>query len=429
MNKRDLFVAAMNNDCCRITNWVISAFSLVNEKNETNVTPYLYKLFQTAVACYYWDSEKLVKITDAVPGQPIFSFTEKISLKAGELKNVFEDIETTYGNVLINCITLIYPFGSKIPFIKGRINANKLEEKILPLFTDVPADGVRDDKHIYPDEYLKFADAMSNMAAYSQLCVPAITEKTMTPPPGIIQLRDMLLEQNKDKLHDPAVIARIDAILVGKLKDWMKDDRGMGFLISDKSFSNVRRKLYLMGGAEAGMGDGTQVALIRKSLSEGWDLNDFSIINTASRAGSFSRGAQTELGGEATKWLFRASSNINVTVDDCGSTMGIERNSSPANRNRLLGFTLTPDSGGVKLTEENIDQYLGKNIKVRSPMYCRLGKTDYCKTCVGDKLANSPTGQSTAIAEYGSTFLTTFMKAMHNSTMSLAKMKVESSFF
>ena len=75
----------------------------------------------------------------------------------------------------------------------------------------------------------------------------------------------------------------------------------------------------------------------------------------------------------------------------------------------------------MKLTPDVIEKYMGKKIKVRSPMYCKLPHTDYCAICVGPRLAESPTGASSAIAEYGSTMLLMFMKAVHGKALTLAK--------
>ena len=58
---------------------------------------------------------------------------------------------------------------------------------------------------------------------------------------------------------------------------------------------------------------------------------------------------------------------------------------------------------------------------VSSPMYCKLDKTDYCKTCVGKKLADNPTGLSMAVSDYGSTMLYIYMSAVHGKQLKLAK--------
>ena len=439
------------------TAWVISAFSIIAEdSSEWMKDPYPYRIVQTPAGHLFVDpkdTSNLIEIEDAEPGKAPFYVRDKVTLKTGDVENLYssnfdlhpevpEEIITTYGNILFNYVAVIYPFGRKIPFLKGRITPSKMESLIVGRLRDnlKPEDPVPKAMPlvapIYVSEYLKFCDAMFSLSAYTQLWVPSYTPKAITAPPGVKELRTRLLEENKDRLHDPAVIAKIDAQLVDYLKNWMKDDPSMGFLIKDKSFANVRKKLYLMVGAEYGMDDARpEVELIDTSLSEGWNPEKFAALNNSSRSGSFSRSSLTELGGEATKWLMRASSNITVTIDDCGSNVGMEIIANKGEEGKLIGFTAIEyttadksESIQKKITAEDVGSYLGRKVYLRSPMYCHATKTDFCKVCVGDKLAISPTGLSTAISEYGSVFLTTMMKAMHSTNLVLKRMEKDSVF-
>jgi hypothetical protein len=447
MKKHDFFLRAMLAHEYKRTAWVISAFSVISEEPEDwKKDPYPYRIVQTAAGYFFVNPDNTSELTiidDAIIGKPLFYAREKVSLSAGDVENLFEDITTTYGNVLFNYIAVVYPFGNKIPFQTGRISPGKMESLIIDRLKDnlKPDDPVPKstpvNQPIYVSEYLKFSDAMFCLSAYTQLFVPSYTEKAITAPPGVKELRTRLLEENKDRLHDPAVIAKIDSQLVQYLKDWMKDDPAMGFLIKDKSFSNVRKKLYLMIGAEYGMDDARpEVELVETSLSEGWKAEKFAALNTSSRSGSFSRSSMTELGGEATKWLMRASSNITITMDDCKSSVGIEVLVNKGEESKLIGFTAVRaientdgESEQEKITADNVGSYLGHKVYIRSPMYCLAPKTDFCRTCVGDRLSISPTGLSTAISEYGSVFLTTMMKAMHSTALVLRRMDKDSIFF
>lgn len=427
MKRFDFFLAAVRAGEYRRTPWVISAFGMISEhplawQND----PIPYRIVQNKDGHFFVDPGNpkiLVKIEDAPAGEPIFKFKERVDLKTGQLENLNRGVNTTYGNALYNCICLIYPFGNKIEYQEGSIDTKKIEAMVVKRLKDTPKPGEpRDPQWIYCDEWRKCADATFALVAYSQLCVPAISKKSMTAPPGIIEYRTKLLEENKDRLHDPATIAAIDAALVQYLRDYLKGDSSMGFLITDKSFNVVRKKLFLMGGAEANMDDNIDVSLVTRSLSEGWDMKDLPVLNTASRSGSFNRGAQTELGGEAVKWLFRASSNLTITQKDCGSRMGNFFFAKPGEEHKLLGFTTIEGSDGQLIDESNVGQYMGKRTLLRSPMFCKLPKTDFCETCVGTRLSNSPTSLSIAVANFGNVFMALFMKAMHSNVLELAKM-------
>lgn len=432
MNKRDFFLAALRAGLANKRAWVISAFAITNEApDKWKQNPYQFRIVRTPTAVFFVnDIGELIKIDDAIANEPLFGRQEKIDLVPGDLINVNTNITTTYGNCLANAVLLIWPFGNKIPFISGRFNTSTIEELVLPRFADDPTPGVSGDdpKLIYVNEYLKFQDAGIYLTNFMQLFTPAGTPKTMTFHPDRFKLKEKLLEENKDRLHDPAVVALIEAELVKLDKQWLKGDRGEDFYIKAKSYNIVRKKLGGMYGAEPGLEEKVEVDLIKRSLSEGWDLTKFESMNNAQRAGSFNRGAQTELGGEAVKALLRASSNINVIPGDCGTQLGMPMNVDGDNYKKLIGRSVVTHEGPVMVNAEDAKNYVGRYVLVRSPQFCHSPLTDRCEVCVGKNLAANPDGASVAISNVGSTFLAIFMSAAHSKGTSVAKMDVKSAF-
>jgi hypothetical protein len=437
MKKRDVFLGAMKAEEFRRRAWVISAFSLVREgPDDWKKNAYPWRIVQTPTAHFVVNPEnttELIKIDDAKAGEAPFDLKERIKVSREEVPNCpdGDDTDTIYGNVLFNFTCVIWPFGRKIPFQLGRVSPRHMESLIIDRLTDNPKEGDPEPKTtqeaapIYVYEYIRFADAMFFMAGFTQLCVPAATEKSMQAAPGIEKLKEKLLEENKDRLHDPAVIAAIQQQLVAFDREYLKGDPSSDFLITGKAFNIVRSKQFGMHGAEVGLAEGVEVDLIKNSLSQGWDISKFPAMNNSLRAGSYNRGAQTMLGGESVKWLLRASSNIAVTADDCGSKLGNEVLVDGENYKRQIGFTLVTPQGPVMVTKEDAASYVGKKIIRRSPMFCKLTKTDYCKACVGKRLADNPTGLSSAIAEYGSEFLTIYMQAAHGKALVTKKLDLK----
>ena len=438
MHKLEFFSKAVKSNAFKNKGWMISAFSITNEnKDEWLKNPYVYRIVQTPAGAFFVDPDNtagpnpinLTPIEGFATGSPIFTAKDRIVLKAGDFVNLTEDIESTVGNVLFNCICLIQAFGNKIPFINKSVNLGEIEDYVASNLNDTPAAGaIREDKKLYVDEYIKFVDALFWMTNFTQLFVWGATEKVLTPPPGIVEFKNQLLEKYKGRLSDPTVLAEIDDQLIKFDSEYLKGDPGENFLLSAKSRKIVRKRKFLMYGGEAGLDDTTSIDPITTSLYEGWDLNKFPTMNNALRAGTYNRGAQTELGGESVKWLMRASSNIVVTTDDCGSLIGKPMDVTKDNSKKLIDFTVLID--GEKHFVENQEQaekYIGQSLMVRSPMYCKLDKTDYCKVCVGRKLGENPTGLSMTISEYGSAFLNLFMKAMHGKSLDTVKLNVKAS--
>lgn len=438
MKRLDYFLLAMKAELFRNRAWVFSAFAVVQEGPEAyKADPYPFRIVQTPTAVLYVspdDPTILIPLDDAKPGEAPFFIKERIQLKGnkneaeGDCPNLMEDIESNYGNLLANFIAVVYPFGRKIPYLQGRFGAGVIEALVLPRLRDNndpiaqqwKGEG-RDIKWIYVDEYLKFTDAMSYIAVFSSLWVSGGTAKSLLPPPGIKEYRDKLIAQHKDHLTDPAVVAVIAKQLQEYDRKWLEGDESLNVMLSKKSFEVVRAKKFLMVGAEVGLNTGVEVDLIENSLDEGWDINKFPAMNNNLRAGSYNRGAQTMLGGESVKWLLRGSSNINIVKGDCGTQLGKRVKLSKDRLKRYVGFTIIDGAATQVLTEDVIDKYLDKVVYVRTPLYCKQSHTDYCSVCVGPRLADNPTGASSAIADYGSAMLLVMMKAMHGKQLTLAK--------
>ena len=444
MLKRDLYMAAMKAGNYKKVAWMISAFSITREgPDDWKKDPYPYRIVFTPTGTFFVDpdNQELVKVEDAPVGEALYRFREKCILKTGEVPNFGEggtyEIETSYGNIFFNWAVMVYAFGNRIGYYNptDKVKVPYLEDQILTRFYDNPGAGsptpLDGEDPIYVRDYLRFAEGMFYLTSLTQLCTYGATEKVLLPPPGLAEFKQKLLDENRDNLHDKATIAKIDAALIAYDAQYLKGDAAENFLIDDKSRSTVRRKLFLMAGAETGLDENTVKAdLIQNSLLEGWDISKFPSMNNSLRAGSFNRGSQTQLGGVSVKWLLRASSNMNVTVDDCGSRLGNVTLVTPENLRRMVGFSMVTQEGHkrIKSTSE-AGAYLGKKLIMRSPMYCKLDKTDYCKVCVGERLTVNPDGLSIAVSDYGSAFLAIYMKAMHGKNLQLAKMNLKTAIF
>ena len=432
MLKKELFKKAMDAGLYKQLAWLVTAFSISNESdNAWKKAPYPYRIVSTVEGHFTVaeDGTTLESIEDTDPKKPAFGFTDLVTLLPGDIPNCTTEVETTYGNWLVNWLLLVYPFGTKIPYMDGDISTGRVEAILLTKFRDTPKNDVeRQPDTFYVDEYLKYTDSVFFLPGLSQLSVWACTEKLLLPPPGVTELKAKLLEENRDNLDDMATIAKIDKALVQYDLAYLKDDPGMNFLGSGKAINVVRKKKFLMHGGEVGLSDNTvKGTLIENSLQERWDLNQFPDVIDSLRAGSFYRGAETMLGGVSVKWLLRASSNLRVTIDDCGSTIGSPFFVTEQNKKRIIGFTLIEADKQKHIDDDKeLGNYVGKMVSIRSPMYCKLGYTDYCKTCLGDNLSINPQGLSLSISALGSAILLLSLKKMHSSELAIAKLNFKS---
>jgi len=424
VDKRTYFLRALHGGAYLKKHWVYSAFSKVFEEPEAYLADsYDYRLVRTETGYYFVDPEKngaLTLINDGDPLERLFAFKERIMLLPNDLPNVKEKIDTLYGNALVNYIVLVYPFHDKIPFITGKISVGKIEGKIEKMLrSDVTGDQVEEPGFIYVREYLKYTQAIFFLSGLNPICVPSASPKTLTRDPRIPEIRAKELEANKDRLHDPAVIARIDKKLEEVDRAWV-DDWGKNFYIKDKQYNNSRKKMFSMIGYEKAFIEGQAGTLITKSLSEGLDFKNLPAMFNSSREGSFNRGAMTMLGGVAVKEAIRAMQNSKIVPGDCGSLLGIAKLVTAQNAESLVGFYHI-NGGAKEITDENVQSLIGKQILLRRPILCKTPYTDFCSVCMGKKNADNPTGLSAMVASISSVFMNVFMKKMHVSSLALAE--------
>lgn len=434
MDKYEYFVAACQNKLYAKRAWVVSVFSMIAEAPDNwKKDPYPYRLVQSVTGFMYVnpkDVTELLPITGLKPEdftRPLYRVTDSLTLKAGALINLNEDIKTVIGNALFNYAVVAHAFGAKIPYLNDRISPGKLLSIIKPRLVENDPDGKEysgplKTAPITVSEFLSCARAAFYMTNFTQLWVPGETEKSLLPPPGLKEFKDKLYEEYKDRLTDPVAVAEMDAKLVAYDAAYLKGDRSEGFLISGKSRKTVRRKRFLSLGAEQSLKDTVEVDPVKNSLYEGWDITKFDTMNNAQRAGSFNRGAQTMLGGESVKWLQRASSNLAVTKDDCGTKFGYPVMMTESELKRSQGFSVVTPTGHEVLNEETSGKYLGKKVMRRSAAFCRMQGNEFCFVCVGPRIARTPTGVSSAITKIGSVIMQIFLASAHGTNLVLAHM-------
>lgn len=378
--------------------------------------------------------------------QPLFTIDEPVLLKPNDLKNVKEEVNTTYSAAVINAYVLIYAFGSKIPYIHDMRNGGKLDKLIVSKAVEYPKDFLsKDEQHlkeciekldpndpnIYVHELKKYSFALAALPGFSTISAPAGNVKTMSVNPAIIQRRDQLLEENKDKLHDPVIMANIvNELATMDMKDF-ENDPAKGFFIKDKSFFVSRMKAHILYGLEYGMDKTTLTpAVIKTSLSEGIRVPDLPALVDSSRAASYDRGNQTALAGAGVKEIYRALQNVTIASQPCNTKLGLVLPIEVGGIDELVGrYGL--DLGSNKsflITKEWATKNVGKNVIVRSPMYCKSPGMSYCPECVGIAYSKSPTGLHIAGSDILSIFMNDSMKAMHGKILSVNTIEIESAF-
>lgn len=410
--------------------WMITAFSIV--KNAVGLD-YPGKLIPQPWGYSFINQEGILeKIEDAVAGQPLYTFADRVDIDPSWVPNVTEPLNVPMGNLLFNKIAILSSYGAKFPFPRGVIAVKKIEAMVAPKLQSTPDDeSKRSESFYYVDEMEKFNDALQYMNGFSQLACYAITRKGITPPTGVEKFKAGLLVKYGDTLTDPVQLSKFEGELLAFDDAYMKGDPADGKFVSGKIKHTARKKLFLTLGADKNFTDSQKVTPVINSLEEGWptDPTQFTAAMNGLRVGSYSRGAETVKGGVSAKYLLRAANNFRIVATDCHSTLGIRRFYDQGNVHTLIGRYVL-DGKALTLVENKDDaaNYLNKRVSVRSPMYCKLEGDTICAICAGKKLGQYPTGLTIPLTEISGIILATSLKAMHSNTVSTAKLQIAKAF-
>lgn len=453
MNKREFFLKGLLSGACKKRAWVMGCFSYIVKDGPRHLFPdYPYRLFKVGEELHFLNPDAvdtvpatesypagLTKIEDYIPGEPLFEWLEEFTLNPRDIANAdfSAPVVTTPGNVLVNHLCFCLPFGDIIPYQLGNINAGKINDQILNLLVDDPdpddGESFHPEGKIYVRQMLMYNEYALSLTAWSEDNVTSITPKSITGHPDRHKVKAELMEQYKDQLDDPSIIARIGNILEELDMEYLKDDPSFNFYMSKraKMFSGSRKKQFYMFGGEDPFGDGTSVTFISRSLEEGIDINNLPTMINAQRAGSFNRGFQTRLGGEVTKTIYRMLGTTKIEVGDCGAKIGIPVFINPLYTKRFVGHYYVEAGVTHRIDEQKSQALAGKWVDMREPMACkqdsnRVGDEpgkgkNICSICAGDALSEMPDGIPAASAAVGGRFLTLFLKKMHASALKTTK--------
>lgn len=417
VDKRTLFFRCMGLRLYTRLAWCLRAFTITRGEGG------LYEPFlqegKWVVKIEEGGVEELCQISDADPSHPVYAKREMVAVKVGDFIGCTQDCEAPYTWILWHHLVVVYGLRDKIPFDPKPRRIRDIEAIIATRLTDNPPDrSVNDPDKIYVWEYQLFTEAVACiLSGLTQVFTPGTTRRSLVTNPKVRDVRARLLKENKDRLHDPATISMIKSELEKVDREWVKGDDSEDYLIGKKSFNIVRMKTLLMHGEESAFGDGTSVTLIPTCLDEGLNLDNLPDYANSLREGSFNRGAETALGGEEVQYLIRVFQNHAITEPDCGSVLGVVRTIPVDKAKSLIGFYIVENGKSVRLAEDNISKYAGKQAVIRSPQYCHTEGVGYCEKCMGDTNAKFPNSLGTQASDVGSTILYIFMAKVHGTAL------------
>jgi len=417
MKATEYFLKMIQTDHVFKLKWYYSVFALISKNATAN------EYLKIEEDSYYVLIEKeWIKIDDRLPVDgALLSMMEPIVLEKDSLENVHERLETTIGLTVMNVLYFTSIFGTMFNFQNKAMTPKSVENMVITAYKK---------DAITVEQYHSFMDVGTFLEGLARIITVSITPKTIVPPPGIkeysIKVREeMVAKYGTNWVKDRSRIVEYEEALKKYDKAWLKDDPSLGKLMSGKILNDARVKMNLGFGAESAFDEtGTDVNLITNSLLDGYpkDAASLAVIFNTSRAGSFFRGHETQKGGASAKDLLRATAGIVIVPGDCNTRLG-----HPVTVGKWMGDNLTGRYiiEGDKVSKiENMFDYIGKTIVIRSPQYCNQAN-GICSICSGEVMAKYPNGVSILATDISGAMLNSSLKKMHASKSTTMKFNIK----
>lgn len=319
-----------------------------------------------------------------------------------------ESVETTIGIFIANYLFLVYPFGDTVPYHNGEFSTKKLENAIsTPLLENrISTADVKD----------KYINTLSLFGQSNEMICPNISEKTLTIPQSIHDLRARLVRDNKAALEagDASVMSDIEKQLIAAYRKHLEGDSSLHFLLKSKHFDVTLKKLFLVQGMTEVFGTPGKFVFIENPMAQGWKIENLPDIFNEVRSGSYSRAVETANGGVIAKLILRVLQDTTISTPDCGTTRGeVVQATKESLQDFIWNYIVNEDGTNTVITAETIPSLVGKILTIRTPGYCQE-TTGFCSKCFGklfvelDQKAFAPVAN-----DFARTQTTSSLKAMH----------------
>ena len=342
--------------------------------------------------------------------KPRYECTDKMVLRPNDYFNA-GTTNTTLGRFIFNKILIEY---CNLQEFTGYVN-NVLDDDGFRSFEANISKNFAAEK--FPiDMMYRYTDTRDWLG----LQLHSVITTSFTPgvtkiPKEVQKLKDELIKKYKKELEDGdyKVAEDIEKQLIAKTKEVLKDDIGMDLYVSGArgSIGNNMKNMLLMRGAVRNSVTG-KYDISTTALNDGMAKSDIPSSSNSIVEGAYPKSVATADSGYLAKQLLACmqAETIDDYTDDCGT-------------NKTLNFVLTSPKGYVgrnimdrgklvMLTDENIKSYIGKEIHLRTPMYCHNDKL--CKACAGNYRNNFIGLDSSKIA---TTLTNLNMKKFHDNVI------------
>ena len=267
---------------------------------------------------------------------------------------------------------------------------------------------------------------------YCNILAPSVTTECMKIPKFIREKKKELFKKYEKELaaNDPVISKQIEDELLDMCKEHLKDDEFMDLVNSSArlSWGNNFKNMYVFRGAVK-ESDPTKpgFAIIKSNFVEGISAEDYADFANSLTGGPYSRAKKTEVGGAWEKMFTRAFQHLKALPEgtDCGTKRTLNIKLTKDNIGDWMYSYIVENGKLVEITSDNMDKYIGKDVKLRYAALCESDK-GICSKCSGH-MFNRIGLDEVGIAAYQicSIIKNKSMKQFHNSNVLITDIETE----
>jgi hypothetical protein len=355
---------------------------------------------------------------------PRFNTFDTLTLPKGRLFNK-EELETTVGRYLWNMFAIPKEYLQKFGYQNIVFNSDGISAMETNLANMLIADIIDGKRYA---QYLDDAEWMTLGIAY--FITPTMDYDMTVPIPEVMERKEELFKKYEKELKagDPNVAAAVEKELLDMAKDLMqkKGMEGYDFFASGGFKFNVNyKKSSIMGGVVENPYT-KKLDVLKSNYATGISKEEFPYFANITIIGGYSRGVETQKSGYETKKINNSMQVITLDEKgtDCGTKQFLKVSITKEQRNMYL-YRYILDGGKLTiLTEDNLIDYVGKDVMMRSPMYCK--GEEICSKCSGElyhKMGFKNAGLLSS--NLSGALMNLAMKKFHDSTVKFSRIDVQ----
>ena len=345
--------------------------------------------------------EKLVELFSNVPsgqdenGEIIvkpskYLVTDYFDLPANILKNQPQSIkETTFGSFIFNSLCLANAFGDKIPYVNDELN-----DKGFGKVNGIIAKKIGT-REINIQEFGTYASATTWLGYQTEIFMPGPSLRLIVPNKRVMEEKKKLLKEHPEFTTGESV----DSVTAGKYHDLIeepllkiakeelaKDPSGRIYNLKKPGLDNNYKNSEITNGPLPDTLNQGNFIIVPNSFIDGTTRKSYAALANKALMGSVSRSVMTQRGGEYSKYIaiMMQAVTLGPKNSDCGTTHYVEVDVTGDNKG-IFEYEYGLINGKlIELTSDILEKLVGKKIKIRSPIFCKM-KGCICNKCMGNR--------------------------------------------